>query len=313
MASKSAIWRDYFVELNTEDSPVKYGIYEVGDFGITDINNETYKETERLVFSGTAWAAPSYSEDIFKVNINKICENYLTNEMIDLTTVPTNGTTITHKDAVKTFKIRNEDTGDVLDTVEFIYDWSFDKNVNHNSTVNKSHPINGRGVNGMFFFETQYNGTELKTTIKRTPTAQYEIVDSCNAGKYAIYYLNRYGGWDSYLIEGYVSRKDGFNRKTMLSDFDNGTVEFGQKPYMTETTVNYEIHTGWMNDSESNILAANLFQTTRAYLHNLETDDIIPIVINDADVLYKNHKNSGRRLLNYTINAYKAQTEYNKN
>ena len=36
-------------------------------------------------------------------------------------------------------------------------------------------------------------------------------------------------------------------------------------------------------------------------------------VITDADVLHKNHKNSGRRLLNYTINAVSAQTEYNKN
>ena len=313
MASKTAIWRDYFVELNTENSPVNYKIYEYGNFGISEINGTEVLEDEMVIFSGKAYCPPAHSNETFKVNINKICENYLTNEMIDLTTIPTGGTTITHTEAVKTFIIRNEDTNQILDIVEFIYDWSFDKNVNYNTAVVKSHPINGRGINGMFFFKTLYNGGELKTTIQRTPTDQYSIVDTCNVGKYAIYYLNRYGGWDSYLIEGYVSQKDSFNRKTVLNDYDNGTVEFGEKPYMTETTVNYEIHTGWMNDGESKILASNLFQTTRAYLHNLETDDIIPIVINDAEVLYKNHKNSGRRLLNYTINAYKAQGEYNKN
>ena len=54
-------------------------------------------------------------------------------------------------------------------------------------------------------------------------------------------------------------------------------------------------------------------KSTRVFLHNLETDDVIPVVMTDADVLYKNNKNSGRKLLNYTINVIASQKEHNKN
>ena len=42
------IWEDYYVTLNTKESPVNYGIYEVGDFGTTNNNNVVY---ERIVKS----------------------------------------------------------------------------------------------------------------------------------------------------------------------------------------------------------------------------------------------------------------------
>lgn len=309
------IWEDYYVTLNTKESPVNYGIYEVGDFGTTNNNNVTSNNTEKLIFSGKAWAAPVYDEDTFKTNINKICEDYISNNFDSFATVGVNGTNIIHTDAMKTFVIKNEDKGTEIDRVTFIYDWSFDSSVTYTNgqTTEMSRPINGKGVSGMYYFKTIFNGTNVSTFVSHTPLSGYTETNDCNAGKWALYYLNRYGGWDSYLIDGYVSRKDNFNRKAVFADYDNKTVQFGRKPYMTQTTPNYEIHTGWMNDRESEVLAANVFQSTRVYLHNLETEEVIPIVITDADVLYKNHKNSGRRLLNYTINAVSAQTEYNKN
>lgn len=309
------IWEDYYVVFNTNDSPVNYGIYEVGDYGTTESNNVTYQNTEKLIFSGKAWAAPSYDQDTFKTNINKICEDYLSNEFNSFATVGADGTNINHTDALKTFVIKNEDNGTEIDRVTFIYDWSFDITVTYaeGQSTEMSRPINGKGVNGMYYFRTVFNGTYVRTLVSHTPLSGYTETTDCNAGKWALYYLNRYGGWDSYLIDGYVSRKDNFNRKAVFADYDNKTVQFGNKPYMTQITPNYEIHTGWMNDRESEVLAANVFQSTRVYLHNLETEEIIPIVITDADVLHKNHKNSGRRLLNYTINAVAAQTEHNKN
>lgn len=292
------IWQDRYVNFLTDESPVNYSI---------NLNGET-------IFYGKAWAAPAYTEDNFQTNLNKICEDYLTNEIVDFNTIK-GSEYIIHTDAVKTFIIRNEDKNTIIKTVTFIYDWSYDnsKTYTEGKVTDMSNPINRKGVNGMYYFKTEFDGTQVKTLVSLMPINGYTETTDCNAGKWALYYINRYGGWDSYLIDGYVSRKDNFNRKAVFADYDNNTTQFGKRPYMTQITPNYEIHTGWMNDRESEVLAANVFQSTRVYLHNLETEEIIPIVITDADVLHKNHKNNGRRLLNYTINAVAAQTEHNKN
>lgn len=306
------IWQDRYANFLTEESPVNYSI----NTKVWEVNKDTGTGSyvNKAIFYGKAWAAPAYTDENFQVNLNKICEDYLTNEIGDFDTIK-GSEYITHTDAIKTFIIRNEDTNSIIKTVTFIYDWSHDnsKTYTEGKVTDMSDPINRKGVDGMYYFKTEFDGTDVKTLVSVIPINGYTETTDCNAGKWALYYLNRYGGWDSYLIDGYVSRKDNFVRKNVIKSFNNNTLEFGNKPYMTQITPNYEIHTGWMNDRESEVLAANVFQSTRLYLHNLEKDEVIPIVITDADVLHKNHKNSGRRLLNYTINAVSAQTEYNKN
>lgn len=304
MGEIRAIWRDTFVDLNTSDSPVNYTIYRKAKFA----NND-----DEPIFNGKAWCPPSHSVATFQTNINKICEDYLYNEMTEITPNAWTGS-FTGGNSVVTFYVR-DDNDTLLKEVTFVYDWSFDDSVVYTDgqTTEMSRPINGRGVRGMYHFKTVFNGTSVSTQFSKTPTYGYEEVSTCSDDLWAIYYLNRYGGWDSYLIEGYVSRTDKFERKNIIKPFNNGAFEVGNKPYLTNITPTYEIHTGWMNDKESEILASNLLQTTRAYLHKLDTTELIPVVITDADVLYKNHKNSGRRLLNYTINVEQARTEYNKN
>lgn len=292
------IWQDCYVQFNTEDSPVNYSINLDGE----------------AIFYGKAWAAPAYDDYTFKTNIKKICENYLSNTLPDFRGIPINGQTYEQSEAAREFVVVNEDNSTIVGRFTFVYDWSYDDSVfySENSTVEMSHPINRKGKDGMFYFQTTFDGSKVETFITQNPINGYTVSEDCNS-KWAMYYLNRYGGWDSYLIEGYVSKKDNFVRKNIVRDYDNNTKAFGNAPYMTQITPTYEIHTGWLNDRESEIMAANVFQSTRVYLHNLETFDLIPVNITDADVLYKTHKNSGRRLLNYTINATEAQTEYNKN
>lgn len=297
MATISPIWKDYYVYFNTNESPVSYSIR---------INGEA-------IFTGKAWCPPSYNQSTFKTKINHICENYLYNEMPEFRNITEYSKGILHYDAIRTFQIFNDDKLQIIDEVTFVYDWSYDPTINYNnSSVMMSKPINSKGKEGMFFFRTSCDGRTVQTTISREPLYTYEIVPDCNS-KWALYYLNRYGGWDSFLIEGHVTKKDGFNRNNISHQYDNNSLEFGTTPYMTEISSSYEIHTGWMNERESEILASNVFPSTRLYLHNLETDEVIPVIVNDADVLYKNRNNSGRKLLNYTINVVTSQKKHNKN
>ena len=106
------IWQDTYVEFNTADSPVDYSI---------NLNGEA-------IFYGKAWAAPAYSEDIFKTNINKICEDYMSNE-IDLDAlIKSAGTYVDHENAMMDFIVKNETTNKEIAVFKFIYDWSHDKN-----------------------------------------------------------------------------------------------------------------------------------------------------------------------------------------
>lgn len=296
MANAQPIWKDYYITLNTYDSPVNYSI---------QLDGET-------IFYGKAWCPPAHDESTFKVKINHICENYLSNDFNAFASVSSNGMNFTLKDAAKSFQIINEDRNTLIDTVTFVYDWSYDHDVLYNGTVQMSHPINRKGKDGMYFFQTTFNGNSVQNHVSIDTINGYTLTNDCTS-KWALYYLNRYGGWDSYLIDGYVSKKDSFNRKAVLADYNNNTIQFGNRPYLTEVNTNYEIHTGWMNERESEIFAANVLQSTRVYLHNLETHDIIPVIITDADALYKNKNNTGRKLLNYTINALASQSQHNKN
>lgn len=300
------IWKDYYVYLGAKTSPNNYSIWLNGD---------------TCIFNGKAWCPPSYKPTTGVLNvsyptkINGVCENYLSNDIEDFNfNTPT---TIEHTNALNTFQIVDEDDNTTLiDEVTFVYDWSFDNTIDYsNSNPKLSRPVNGRGKDGMYFFITSCNKNNLKvsTYVTKTPNIDiYHYADDCNSN-WALYYLNKYGGWDSFLIEGYVSKTEKFTRSTLNREYNNNIQQFGTTPYLTEINPSYEIHTGWLNETESDILATNLFQSTRVFLHNLETDEIIPVVITNTDVLYKTRKNSNRKLLNYTINVDASQKRYNKN
>lgn len=297
MTNINPIWKDYYVSFYTNNSPVNYSIR---------LNGEA-------IFYGKAWCPPSYEEEEFTIKINKICENYLSNNIENFDgTQTTEGITIEHTDAIKTFQIYNEDIKQMVDEVTFVYDYSYDTSVDYSRSVYMNKPINRKGKDGMYFMQTIFDGTSIKTNLSKLKNNGYTLINDCNS-KWAIYYLNRYGGWDCYLIESYVSKKDNFVRSNVTRHYNNTTQEFGETPYLTEISTTYEIHTGWLSEKESETLAHNLFQSTRLFLHNLETDTIIPVILTDADVLYKNHKNSGRKLLNYTINVMTSQKQHNKN
>ena len=292
------IWKDYFIEFDTISSPVNYSI-SCG---------------EDTIFAGKAWANPNTTEKTFKVRINNICENYLTNEFTQFNEVTENGVTFILKDASKKFTIINEDTGEMVDEVTFVYDWSYDENQKYtqNTKTYMDKPINKKYKNGMYFFNTYFNGTNVSLYASQLPNKDNILVTDCTS-KYAIYFLNKYGGWNSFLIEGNVSKSENYERTNKTKEGNNNTINFRTSPFITKITKQYEIKTGWLNERESEILSLNLFQTSRIFLHNLETNEIIPINITDTSTTYKTYKNTGRKLLNYTINATASNIQYNKN
>lgn len=308
------IWKDTNYVINGEEnSTFEYSIRMYD--GVIQENGRPI-ENWVYVFNGKAWAKPITNE--ISININDICKDYLKSELPDI-----RHTLITQKytqeDSVKRFRLYNNN-GVVVAEYQFILDWSYESINYNNRPTNLSRPINGRAKEGMMGLYTRLNEQDKVETIispsigglnDELRTQAYTLVENaCNA-KYALYYLNRYGGWDCFLIEGNVTKKDTYNRFYIDTPYNNTTIEFGKKVYHNEIVASYELHTSWLNDVQSSNLAFNLLSSNMVYIHNLEENTIEPVVIVDADATYKTFKNQGNKLCNYTINVECSQKQHN--
>lgn len=301
MAVNAPIWMDTSYSIAASASPFTYNINLKTGRQII-VNGNTQDEVV-TVFSGKAWIRPD--DATLKININKIAQNYLYSDLPDLRNVSAN-TSYENKYEYRQFYLTNS-ANTTLETYNFLMDWSYDTTA-LTSTMNMSRPINLHGATNMLFLSTEFNSSSQKvvTTLKISGSSSY---DRTHCGSHAIYYLNRYGGWDSFLIEGNVVKTDKYKRYQTSRTFDNKTIDFQKKTYDNEITESYKLSTGWLTDSQSQVLAEHLLSTNMAYLHNLVTGEIIPINITDASTTYKTYKNNNRKRVNYTINVESSQTK----
>ena len=144
------------------------------------------------------------------------------------------------------------------------------------------------------------------TTVHFNGAKMYDVK---YCGDAALYYLNRKGGYDSFLFEGEVKRTDKFTQNNYFKTYDNTTLDFGKTRYLTEISGTWECCTGWLSDDEAARFAANVFPTTQAWLHLLDSDEIFPVVITDTQAEYKTYDNNKYQLVNYKLNVETSQTE----
>ena len=133
----------------------------------------------------------------------------------------------------------------------------------------------------------------------------WEVVTDCR--EWVVYYVNAYGGWDSLLIEGNTIETDSLKRHTREMEYDNRDIKNrGTQNYVNEITKSYTLHTSWMSDAES-LRMHHLLNSPEVYLFNINTGDMIPVVLNNTTTEFKTYKNNGGRMVNYTIDATLAQ------
>ncbi len=246
------------------------------------------------LFSGKAIPFPGASSG--QININKICENYLTQDLTILTSSTSSGSE-THSDAAKTFNLRSTSTDNILYTYTFYYDWSYET-----LSSNLSVPVNGKYVDGMYKLQTTVTSNSVITYYDKTLTGTLGYY-TLSCGEYVLYYLNRNGGWDSLLIEGKVKESDDFKVDKYETIYDMSLYYSRESHrFRNEITHNWELHTGWLSDRESAVLAKHLLPSNQVYLHNLISGKVYPVEITDNSVEYKKFKNENK-LVSYTINV----------
>lgn len=267
----------------------------------------------QTVFSGKAVKYPG--AETLEINVDKVCRNYLESDISALLSgMPSTNTTIDHPNAQRTFKFYTGTTN-AMD-YRFYNDWSYtnDKQTTGASIV-VSEPVNGHYVPGMLKVRTSRTSTSstsstITTGSTSTGTSLGYTKKVC--ARYVLYYLNSYGGWDAFVIEGRGVKKDTFTAYETDQVYKNTTLQFERNKYVNEIKTGYQLVTHYLTDSESMNLAKNLFGSVKVYLEDLEEGWVKPAVITDTNVTYQTYRGNNKKMAQYTINVELSQSTLRK-
>ena len=216
-----------------------------------------------VIYAGRAYQRPGGTG--ISINISKICQDYIKDSFSDTDFRNLVGSTYAHPESYVEFELRDMN-GNLLNTYGFVYDWSYENWDGNARTV--SNPINNHKMAGMYDFNTVCRTVDDTMELA---TSVYQVAGGNYCGEIALYYKNRKGGWDSFLIEGTVTKKDEYTKYTYNRSFNNNTLEFENGTYHSQIVTSYVLNTGWLNDQESD------------------------------------NKNNSRKLVNYQINVEESQ------
>lgn len=327
------IWKDYYVNLGTAES-IQFRILVGRDVIYTGkaykrpgkTNNEirindicadylenvfpelvgtTFTGNEYVTFvvqalSGTTWK--NKSEVQFDINWSY---DYDYNPATMGMAFPVNGnidirqwviyTAYNAATITATIQLVNGESFSVLIPVEISNDFNSDSNSDFAKSVRASQT--GTAV----FDVSQYGDVHSITIGNKT----FKVVNSCH--KYVLYYVNAYGGWDSFLIEGNHIVSDNITRHTRETEYDNRNIQNrGRHNYVNEIVKSMTLHTSWLSDEQS-MRMHHLFNSTEVYLYDMETKQMIPVILSNSTTDYKTYKSNGGKLVNYAINVTIAQ------
>lgn len=151
------------------------------------------------------------------------------------------------------------------------------------------------------FFPSEW-GDVVKVEIN---DSTFILEDTC--AKYALYYVNAHGGWDSFLIEGNTLEADSLKRYTREVVYDNRNISNrGIHNYVNEITKGFTFHTGWLTGDQGERMH-HLINSTDVYMYDIARQQMIPVTIPTTTCEYKTFKNQGHQLVNYTIQVEVAQ------
>ena len=141
--------------------------------------------------------------------------------------------------------------------------------------------------------------------------------DMDNCGEGFLLYKNRFGGWDTFLIEGNIYKYDEYTKLSGVYPKypnDNG---YNRERMTDRNTIRtrYEINTGWLTDEQAERLAFHLMSSTTVALRSFSDKTVgsfpynmVSVSITNTEVEYKKFKN-GKKMINYTITLEENDTK----
>lgn len=272
--------------------------------GETSITYLLYDENSELIYAGVAVARPN--EGDCSINVSRIVQNYLNSDLPE--EVYTGSTLVTGQyyepNAVLGFTL-TDGKGNVFESYRFLNCWDYKTHFAFIASPGVpyplSNPANNHSVDEMFHF----NSVLTKTNKVRTTISTGIAGDYCGYG--ALYYSNNMGGWDSFLIEGTVVKKDTYQRYTINNKWIADTLKPGTRTLVNTIDESWTLKTHLLKDDEAKNLAENLYGSNNIFFHNFADDKITPVVITDTSVEYKNLRSNKNKRFYLTINIKSTQ------
>lgn len=138
----------------------------------------------------------------------------------------------------------------------------------------------------------------------RVELAGRTYIKSGYCPQYVLYYLNCYGGWDALPVEGRTVKEDSVTRYTTEKVYNNADPSArGKMNFLNDIKRTYQFNTGWLNAQQSSRMH-NLLNSPSVYVHDMETDFIMPLVLTPSTTEYKEQRGV---LHSYMIEAELAQ------
>lgn len=350
----SSIWMDdlFYPAKESWDGSGNY-YYRIVD---KDTNYEYFSGVAVNIFPGTE------GEGLGGIDIPRLVEYYISTTLEEQKTDTGWGDMNMGYCTVDVYNMTTSGyPGTVEATFKYWNDWSrFEKKYDYTRSLND--PINSKGCDNMIIpfcvyydessvfsiVDTERNGN-VNTKTLSTPSKPFMMrtdsyydsaridykqdgqilfsYDMTHCGQGALIYRNRFGGWDSFLIEGNISKTDNYTKQNYRKkggynlDYSIDILKYidEKRTEGVDIDTTYQAYTGWLTDEESERLVFHLLSSPTVFFQNLnkvnqlyDTDSefgaLLPVRITASSSEYKRFRN-GKRLVNYLITFEKCNIE----
>ena len=342
-----SIWMDdlYYPENRNESGNYYYRLVD--------------KKTNAELFTGISTIPPGWSGNIGGIDIPRLVDGHIHSLLFSGSSSDWSDMYESYI-TVDIYNMTGSAYPGVVDaTFKYCNDWSrFEKRYDYTRSLND--PINGKGCDDMIIpfcvyyddeatfsiVDTEKNGN-VNTYTLPTPSTPFAMridrfydtkkleykqddeviftydMDHCGSG--AFIYRNRFGSWDSFLIEGNIIKTDNYTKLNYRTKGEyNQMYDFRSSKYMDEKHTDnvsidttYEAYTGWLSDEEAERLVFHLLSSPTVYFQDLnkenqlyDTDQftLTPVRLTASSAEYKKFRN-GKKMVNYLITFEKSNTE----
>ena len=257
------------------------------EFTIQTYENDTWTDVESVQFLND-WSY-DYGFDPDTMGLS-----FPITGMIDAR-MPIVWTGLNVSDVTATIYFTDGTTSQVIIPVEISNDFNADFNDDFSRSVRSA------GSGTAVFLPSAWDDVD-KIVVENST---FQVVTEC--AKYALYYVNAYGGWDCLMCQGNSLEADSLKRYTREVVYDNRDIKNrGIHNYVNEITKSFTLRTGWLLGAQGEMMH-HLINSTDVYLYDIAAGQMIPVTIPATSCEYKTFKNQGNNLVNYTLQVQVAQ------
>lgn len=134
-----------------------------------------------------------------------------------------------------------------------------------------------------------------------SPAMTYKTSDKrCGYG--SLYYINKVGGWDAFLLEYNITVSQDIEKQNYSTGTDYFSNSFDETYITKSIRTKYSTNTGWLSDESSKILYDNLLTSPAVYFQYFEEDtpQLRPVNFTSTSFTKKEFKN-GKHLISYDL------------